>query len=456
MWMIYLTEFLFKKRCNSLTLIQSIGILKRFTMPLLLFFIVITWINPAPANVIKQSIEKPNLVPAVLLEWNRGNDYAVLVDKSQQKVMLYNSENLYTPVKVYECSTGENNGPKLKKNDRKTPEGIYYFTNSVSERYLSPIYGVRALPINYPNIVDKKEGRSGYGIWFHGTNKPIKPYDSNGCIVLDNKDIEELAKYIKLFDTPIIISSKIEMVYPDTLEKDKRELIDIVEEWRKSWQDKDIEKYIAFYSRKFTSGSKNWSQWKEYKARLAKKYKEINVEIDDLNLLSNNGVVVATFKQHYNTPSFESYGTKRLYITKNSEEWRIIGETFTGEEKPRVAAKKVEPFSMEEVENFISTWKNSWEKKDINSYIACYDKDFHSDGMNLTQWKNHKIRLNKKYGSINVEIEELKVNRLSDSSASADFRQIYQADGYKDVGNKKLVLIKKGKDWKIKEEIWTP
>ena len=439
-----------------MTLIQRTGIFKISSIPFLLFFIVTSWLNPAFANIVKQPINKQDLVPAVLLEWNGGYDYAVLVDKSQQKVMLYNGKNLNAPEKTYECSTGENNGPKTKKNDRKTPEGIYYFTNSVSERYLSPIYGVRALPINYPNLVDKKEGKGGYGIWFHGTNKPLKPYDTNGCIVLDNKDIEELAKYVKLLDTPIIISSKIEMVPPSDIEKDKTELAGIIEDWRRSWQDKDIEKYMSFYNTKFTDGGKNWSQWKEYKARLAKKYKEISVEIDGLNILLNNGLVVATFNQHYRTPSFESYGTKRLYITKNSEEWKIIGETFKNEEKPRIAAKKADAYSLNEVKDFIYSWRDAWEKKDLDGYISCYDKEFRSDGMNLSKWKDHKNRLNKKYRSIKVEIEELEVNRLSDNSASADFRQIYQADSYKDVGNKKLVLIKKGKEWKIKEEIWTP
>ncbi|MFC1820421.1 L,D-transpeptidase family protein [Thermodesulfobacteriota bacterium] len=432
------------------------GFISESPLAVLLSIIIILWGSPASANPVKQPIIKQKLVPSIFLEWGKGNpDYTVLVDKSKQNVILYSSDNLFTPEKVYKCSTGENDGPKSKKNDRKTPEGIYFFTNSVEEKYLSPIYGKRALPINYPNIIDKKEGRKGYGIWFHGTNKPLEPRDTNGCIVLDNKDIEELATRVKLFDTPIIISSRIELVPLAELEKEAGELRKIIENWRSAWQDKDIEKYMSFYNRRFTAVGKNWRQWKGYKSRLAEKYNRINVQIDNLRLLENDGVVLATFKQTYRTPSFESHGTKKLYITKNSNQWKIIGESFKGEEKARALTKKVSPFSLKEIEDFIHLWRDTWEKKDLKRYISCYDVNFQSRGMGLNAWEKHRDQLNKKYRSLKVTISNMKIKRISNKSAGVSFTQNYRADGYKDRGIKKMVLIKKGKDWKIKEEKWT-
>ncbi|MBN1625760.1 MAG: L,D-transpeptidase, partial [Deltaproteobacteria bacterium] len=103
-------------------------------------------------------------MPSNFLKWGKwGSDYAVLVDKSNQKVMLYKSDNLFEPEKVYQCSTGENGGPKNIINDKKTPEGIYYFINTYTRESLAPIYGSMALPLDYPNIFDVKEGRNGYG-----------------------------------------------------------------------------------------------------------------------------------------------------------------------------------------------------------------------------------------------------------------------------------------------------
>ena len=106
----------------------------------LLSLIFTVWASPAFACSAKQSISKKRLVPAPLLRWpGNSPEYAVLVDKSAQKVLLYNRDNLLSPEKVYDCSTGENDGPKSKKNDRKTPEGIYFFTKSYIKRNLSPI-----------------------------------------------------------------------------------------------------------------------------------------------------------------------------------------------------------------------------------------------------------------------------------------------------------------------------
>ena len=410
----------------------------------------------AGAEKVKQRIKRQQLIPACLLEWKNGPDYAVLVDKSRQKVMVYERDNIFQPYRVYGCSTGESDGPKTKKNDRKTPEGIYFFTDIHEDKYLAPIYGTMALPINYPNLIDEKEGKGGYGIWFHGTNKPLKPNDTNGCIAMDNRDIEDLANLVKLFDTPVIVSSEIKMVPPESLENDKQELMSIIENWRASWQDKDVDKYMSFYSRKFTSGWKNWGQWKEYKARLARKYKSINVEIDELELLALDGVILATFKQTYSTPGFESYGKKTLYITRNSAEWKIIGETFRDEKKSKPVSKQPEPFNIKEVEAIIFDWKDAWENKELDRYISYYDKDFKSRGMDLRRWKEHRNRLNIKYGSIRVDISDIKIKSISNKSASVSFRQDYTADTYRDKGIKEIILVRKGKDWKIRKEEWTP
>jgi len=439
---------------------------------------------------------KQGLMPSNFLKWGKwGADYAVLVDKANQKVMLYRSDNLFEPEKVYQCSTGENGGRKSVINDKKTPEGIYYFMNIYTKESLSPIYGSMALPLDYPNIFDVKEGRNGYGIWFHGLNKPLKANDTSGCVALVNKDIEDLASYITLNNTPVIISSSIIMASQEELEKKAKEISDIIQGWKDSWQNKDIEKYMSYYSRSFISGGKNWAQLKEYKTRLAKKYKEISVEIDDLGILTNDNVVIASFNQRYRTPVFESSGKKRLYITKNSDEWKIIGETFSiadakqmpkatllpesrlkdtvdeisvallplesdvsHEETPEAEGGKaiVLPEDPEEgVRGFIYSWIDAWEAQDTKRYISFYADGFVSDGMNLDAWKRYKDRLNKKYNSINIEISDLKVIMVSDDQAEVSFIQDYRADGYTDRGEKSLFLIKGGEEWKIKKEKWT-
>lgn len=307
--------------------------IRSFILSCLIFLTVGFLVEDSFSAPVKQPIiREDELVPKAVLSWPDDSfENIILVDKNEQKILVYSRNDLFRPEKVYKCSTGENDGPKTKKDDRRTPEGIYFFTKSFVDRELTPIYGVRAFPINYPNEVDKMEGKGGYGIWFHGTNKPLKPKDSNGCIVLDNGNIDDLANYVKLNETPVIISSNIEMVKPEELEREASSAIELVEKWRRAWEDKNFDDYISYYHRDFFSGNKNRQQWKAYKARLVEKYSEFNVEIDGLQLLRNDGLMMARFRQNYSATGHNSYGIKTLYFKKNSKEWRIIREVFSKE-----------------------------------------------------------------------------------------------------------------------------
>ncbi|MCD4717950.1 MAG: L,D-transpeptidase family protein [Desulfobacterales bacterium] len=397
------------------------------------------------------------LIPAPLLKWaDKGTDYAVLVDKSAQKVFLYSRDDVSKPVKVYKCSTGENSGPKLKRNDRKTPEGIYFFTHSYQDRELAPIYGVRAFAMDYPNPLDKKQGKGGYGIWFHGTNEPLKPWDSNGCVVLENESIDELASYLRLHETPVIISSYIDRVPYKRQKRESETLQKFVETWVRVWKNKNIDQYMRLYSPSFMAGGMGWGAWKAHKSRLAKKYKKIHVEIDNLQLYRAKDTVFAMFNQTYRTSAFESRGQKKLYLTKNSNQWKIIGEFF---ERGKIAGKvppRRKKTSPKEIEDFIHFWKNAWERKELDKYIGLYDRTFRFHGMDLRAWRSYKSRLNRKYGSFKIRVSKVKIIKASGNKLKVRFIQEYKADTYHDSGIKNLFLLKRGKQWKIKKETWRP
>ncbi len=412
---------------------------------------------PCGADSSRQSAFEAELIPSPLLyRPAKGSEYVVLVDKSIQKTFVYQWKDLSRPIRTYKCSTGENDGPKVRQNDKKTPEGIYFFIHSYLEKDLSPIYGVRAFPIDYPNPMDEKKGNGGYGIWFHGTDKPLKPNDSNGCIVLENHNIEDLASFVTLHDTPAVICSRIEMVERSQQEKEKGELLEIIETWRRAWQGKMVDQYMSFYNPRFILGGRDWNQYKEYKARLARSYKQIMVDIENLWLLKDGNTILAKFDQRYQTERLQSEGEKRLYLQQNSKEWKIVGEFF--EKKAlRWGPPKDSYFStQEEIRRFILAWQVAWEEKDLEGYILCYDTGFTSRGMDLRTWRMHREKLNRKYRSINIVITDLEILPASTREAKVRFKQIYEADAYQDYGIKNLVVVKKGQDWRIKEEEWQP
>ena len=460
-------------------------------------------------------------VPSPLLKWpEKGSDYAILVDKSQQKVFVYHRDSPYKPHRTYTCSTGENQGPKLRENDRKTPEGVYFFVRAIDKKELSPIYGSRAYALDYPNVIDRREGKNGHGIWFHGLNKPLKPRDTNGCVALENSDIDDLANFIRIEDTPVVVSERIEMKDPSEMEKERDEVVRIIETWKTSWERKDVDKYMSLYSPDFTASGKNWQGWKEHKARLAKQYKRINVDVLNLRIVQNDDLVLASFVQKYSNEYFSSAGRKTLYL-KHGSRLRIIGENFEGSEikpsikrevpspeegpplmakrepevqaqeskpaevkkeptitveqmKPILAKKESPPAAEEskpgamkkeprpageehkELRRVVEAWKRAWEQKDLAAYMAFYDPGFRSKGMDFKAWKKHRENLNQKHRSIAVGISNLKIEQASAAMASVSFTQKYEADDYEDEGLKSLLLVRRGKDWKIKEEEWKP
>jgi uncharacterized protein (TIGR02246 family) len=399
------------------------------------------------------------LVPDSLLYLSPQNTgYALLVEKATQQAYLYRSSNPDRPLRVYPCSTGENRGPKSMKNDKRTPEGIYYVTNIFKERDLASIYGARAFPIDYPNQLDQQLGRKGYGIWIHGTNEPLKPRDTNGCVVLRNDDILNLSRYIRKMRTPIIIVQKIHFIEKERLQREGAEFKKLITEWLGFWKGSRIERYMSFYGKDFVAQGKDWDQWRAHKHRLSEKYESIDIRIDDLQIVRASDIVLAKFTQAYRADGFFSTGEKRLYLLKKSPEWKITYEFFTRQRElaggvPQEVAKNKE---LSAIKRLISRWRKAWQEKDLKGYMAAYARDFSSLGLDRDGWRRHKSDLNRKCRRIHIEVRNLRIQLLSSDTAIVRFDQEYSSDRHYDNGRKTIQLVKRDGRWRIKTEKWVP
>lgn len=143
--------------------------------------------------------------------FHKGNGkpvHLILVEKSLQKLHLYCYDGRYHLVKSYDCSTGEAYGKKQEENDKKTPEGIYFNVKSYRDSKIT-LFGDRAFGLSYPDIFDSLEGKCGNGIFIHGSDQPIKPFSTNGCVVLNTRDLADLDQRIQLEKTPVIIAERL-------------------------------------------------------------------------------------------------------------------------------------------------------------------------------------------------------------------------------------------------------
>ncbi len=101
----------------------------------------------------------------------------------------------------------------------------------------------------------------------------------------------------------------------------------------------------------------------------------------------------------------------------------------------------------------IDEWRSAWQNKNIDEYIAFYDNDFSSQGMNVKKWKSFKTGLNQTYKEIKVSLSRPMIFAYK-NYAIARFLQSYRSDQHEDFGEKLIYLVKRGDSYKILGEEW--
>lgn len=426
-------------------------------------------------------------IPTSLLSLNEEEaNYALLVDKSEQRLYLYKWEG-DSPrlVKTFACSTGENPGGKNRNGDKRTPNGVYFFTRVIESNKLPPIYGIRAFPTDYPNLIDRLNYKEGDGIWLHGTDQPLSSKSTKGCVVLENKDVAELSNYIRLRRTPIIIEEKISKTSLPELKKLSNRVHGLLEEWRQAWETKQINRYMSFYAKNFRSGNKDWQGWRNHKERLNRQYRDIRVTVTDPIILRYERNTLAIFTQNYQSDRFSNEGTKRLYFDPDmkiiGEEWDVhkngeapppipetVMQAFLKPRPVNVAAAKAPVSSpparerkgapvkasgddTKSVRDFVESWRRAWETKDLDAYMGCYSRSFRAQGKGWEQWRQHKKGLNERYRNIKVSFNKVKIGKDA-GGVRVSFHQDYRSDGIASIGMKTIDLRREKNAWKIVRE----
>lgn len=110
--------------------------------------------------------------------------------------------------------------------------------------------------------------------------------------------------------------------------------------------------------------------------------------------------------------------------------------------------------SNDQILSFIEKWRQAWQNKQLDDYIDCYAEDFKEGNKNLKAWRKHKKYLNRRYKTINVKVDEIKID-LQKNAATVQFYQVYKSDKFFEEGYKLLVLTYTDeKGWQILREIW--
>lgn len=280
-------------------------------------------------------LEEPpaDMVPKYLLQLQPEQRHAIVVDTNKSRLYLFeNREGIPRYVTDYYITSGRNGSEKLREGDQKTPLGVYFVTSSLPKSQLSDFYGSGAYPLSYPNEWDRREGRNGHGIWLHGVPSDTysrPPRASNGCVVLTNPDMVELATHLQVGATPVVISDNIEWVRPEQWKSQREALNRQMEGWRKDWESLNTERYLKHYSRNFSAGGQSFAAFAAQKRQVNSGKTSIRIKLANVSMFSypgKDGLAVVTFTQDYRSNNLSNVMRKRQYWQLENNQWKIVYE----------------------------------------------------------------------------------------------------------------------------------
>ena len=283
---------------------------------------------------LQRALSQPDnkLVPRFLWKLDARQKYALVVDTSRATLFVYenvNGEPRY--VTDFYITIGKLGTDKLSEGDKRTPIGVYFVKTSLPKNKLADMYGNGAYPLSYPNEWDRKNKRTGSGIWLHGTPSDTysrPPRASDGCVVLANDDLDKLAPYLQMGITPVIITNSMDWSNAqDQAERDA--LLQQVEQWRKDWASLNTDNYLKHYSRNFSSDNADYAAWAKQKQQVNSAKSWIKVGLSNVSVFTypeHPNMVVVNFEQDYSSSNLSNRMKKRQYWIKQSNRWQIVYE----------------------------------------------------------------------------------------------------------------------------------
>lgn len=288
---------------------------------------------------------RTSLTPAAQAGWLPRNfvqlpdaePYALAVDVSRSRLYLFgnqarlggaapaNGASGWVLLADSYVSAGLYGVGKQVEGDAKTPEGVYFVGNKPPNRSLPDLYGVGALTLNYPNALDKLRGKTGSGIWLHGTpqseySRP--PLASDGCVVLSNSDMKRL-QALPVKGAPIVIANRLDWVAPGSITQDRREFRAVLGRWHAAWQGGQETALKLFYSESFRRNGEGLATWWPQLLKHAKgQAPSLDAQLKSILRWSDAGGdhMIVTLQET------SGPGLWRLYWLKEGADWKIVFE----------------------------------------------------------------------------------------------------------------------------------
>ena len=277
----------------------------------------------------------PGAVPSQFLALSARTKHAIAVDASRSRLYLFENRAAgLTLVADYYISVGKSGLEKNTEGDLRTPLGVYFITSNLDPKTLKDFYGSGALPINYPNVLDSKRGKTGNGIWLHGTPPgqfSRAPRATDGCVVLANPDLMEVIRAVEIRTTPVVISQRLSWVTPNSARSDSKPFEDALTAWQSAKSSGNMDRVLSFYSSDFNSYGKTLTEWTPALRTELDQVRGRAIQLKDLSFLrwtDAADTMVVTFGEV--ADGTRTGPTKRQYWGRHGSQWKIFFEGVIG------------------------------------------------------------------------------------------------------------------------------
>lgn len=275
-------------------------------------------------------------LPSALLNMAPDQDYALLMESEKSRLYVFrNVDGAPQLVADFYITVGKKGVEKEREGDQRTPLGVYRIDAIVSKERLSDFYGPGAFALNFPNEWDKRLGKTGSGIWLHGTPSTTysrPPLASDGCVVLTNDDFTKIEKYLNPGITPIVIMPRIDWLSPEKWLESRAAFNSALEVWKRDWESLNTDQYLSHYSAQFSIDGKGIDDWSAKKRRINAAKSFVKVDVSNLSVYeyalspATPPMMIVTFDQQYKSNNNNGQMKKRQYWQREGGQWKIIYE----------------------------------------------------------------------------------------------------------------------------------
>ena len=274
----------------------------------------------------------PEYRPTAILSLSEAHKYVLMVDASRSRIYLFeNRDGEPHLIDSYYTSVGKAGMGKLRRGDNRTPVGVYRSVKWLADGDLDELYGFGAYVLNYPNDWDRLHGRTGSGIWLHGTPRDLHnrpPLSSRGCIVINNARLERLRERIGE-PTAVVLTARSYWVPAEDWRLVREALHARIERWRTDWESMDTERYLAHYAADYREAKRDRETMAESVRRHAKKKSRIEVAVENVDLFAYPGEdrrVFAVFDQDYRSNNYKTSYRKQQMWREEDGELKLVYE----------------------------------------------------------------------------------------------------------------------------------